>query len=71
MGKLDGGYGSTRAYREEVGGERSGGGLGKFTIAGRVVDVDGNAVVGKLRGEFWASEKNNLAAAIQMGFGAG
>jgi hypothetical protein len=44
-GKVGWGYGSTRAYREEVGGERSGGGLGKFTIAGRVVDVDGNAVV--------------------------
>ena len=28
-------YGSTWAYREGVGGERSGGGLGKFTIAGR------------------------------------
>jgi phosphohistidine swiveling domain-containing protein len=40
-----GGYGSTWAYREGVGAERSGGGLGKFTIAGRVVDADGNAVV--------------------------
>lgn len=38
-------YGSTWAYREGVGGERIGGGLGKFTIAGRVVDVKGNAVV--------------------------
>jgi hypothetical protein len=38
-------YGSTWAYREGVGAERSGGGLGKFTIAGRVVDVEGNAVV--------------------------
>ncbi len=35
-------YGSTWSYREGVGG---GGGLGKFTIVGRVVDVDGNAVV--------------------------
>jgi hypothetical protein len=32
-------------YREGVGAERSGGGLGKFTIAGRVVGVEGNAVV--------------------------
>ena len=38
-------YGSTWAYREGVGGKRSGGGLGRFTIVGRVVDVDGNAVV--------------------------
>ena len=37
-------YGSTWAYREEVGGERGGGGLGKFTIAGRVVDTNGNGV---------------------------
>ena len=38
-------YRSTWSYREGVGGERSGGALGKFTIVGRVVDVDGNAVV--------------------------
>jgi hypothetical protein len=31
--------------REGVGAERSSGGIGKFTIAGRVVDVEGNAVV--------------------------
>ena len=37
-------YGSTWAYREGVGGERSGGGLGRFTIAGRVVDESGNGV---------------------------
>jgi hypothetical protein len=34
--------GSTWAYREGVGGGRSGGGLGKFTIAGKVVDSSGN-----------------------------
>jgi hypothetical protein len=38
-------YGSTWAYREGAGGERNGGRLGKFTIVGRVVDVEGNAVV--------------------------
>jgi hypothetical protein len=44
-GKVDWGvYGSTWAYRAGVGGERSGGGLGKFTIAGRVVDESGNGV---------------------------
>ena len=37
-------YGSTWAYPEGAGGERSGGGLGKFTIAGRVVDSGGNGV---------------------------
>jgi hypothetical protein len=37
-------YGSTWAYREGAGGGRSGGGLGKFTIAGRVVDRNGNGV---------------------------
>jgi hypothetical protein len=36
--------GSTWAYREGVGAEWSGGGLGKFTIAGRVVDESGNGV---------------------------
>jgi hypothetical protein len=39
-------YGSTWAYREGAGAERSGGGLGKFTIAGRVVDERGNCVAG-------------------------
>jgi hypothetical protein len=33
------------SVREGVGSERSGGGLGKFTISGRVVDVDGSAAV--------------------------
>jgi hypothetical protein len=42
-------YGLTWAYREGVR-RRSGGGLGKFTIAGRVVDVEGNAEVREDRG---------------------
>jgi len=33
-------YGPTWTYREGVGAERSSGGLGKFTIAGRVMDVE-------------------------------
>jgi len=39
-----GGYGSTWAYREGVGGGKSGGGLGKGTVAGTVVDSSGNRV---------------------------
>ena len=37
-------YGSTWAYRDGGGAGRSGGGIGKFTIAGRVVDSNGNGV---------------------------
>jgi hypothetical protein len=37
-------YRSTWDYREGIGGGRSGGGLGKFTIAGRVVNNNGNGV---------------------------
>jgi hypothetical protein len=63
-------YGSTWTYREGVGAERSSGGLGKFTIAGRVLDVE--VMVGKtvvytgVNGEFEFAVRKKRADAVAV-----